>query len=133
MASCGMDTLTTRELGEEGERLTADYLERRGCRILARNWRTSLGEVDIVASEDDGTILFVEVKTRMVSGRWRVDAQAQRAVDTSKRERYLRMARYYQMRCEDCVCVRFDVAAVEVVPNRSVRLSYVRGAFGSDL
>ena len=49
-------------LGRAGERAAARYLERCGCRILARNARTFGGELDIVAL-DGGVLLFVEVKT----------------------------------------------------------------------
>ncbi len=50
-------------LGREGEQAAAEYLERNGMRVLARNWRCSIGEIDIVAVE--GRVLVVcEVKTR---------------------------------------------------------------------
>jgi putative endonuclease len=50
-------------LGRQGEQLAADYLTTSGLEILARNWRCSQGEIDIVAA--DGRVLVVcEVKTR---------------------------------------------------------------------
>ncbi|RUQ97573.1 YraN family protein [Labedella endophytica] len=51
------------ELGRRGEDLAVDFLERAGYEILARNWRTRTGEVDIVARMD-GITAIVEVKTR---------------------------------------------------------------------
>jgi putative endonuclease len=51
------------DLGRRGEDLAAAYLEGRGLEILERNWRCSLGEIDIVA-RDGGTLVFAEVKTR---------------------------------------------------------------------
>jgi putative endonuclease len=51
------------DLGRFGEQLAADYLARRGYVILDRNWRSSGGEIDIVARHDGETV-FVEVKTR---------------------------------------------------------------------
>lgn len=51
-------------MGELGERLAADYLEKRNCRVLANNYRAGrLGEIDLVVS-DHATISFIEVKTR---------------------------------------------------------------------
>jgi len=50
-------------LGTSGEQLAASYLVGQGMRILARNFRTRYGEVDLVASDAD-TVVFVEVKTR---------------------------------------------------------------------
>jgi len=52
-----------RALGERGENLAVARLEKLGYRILERNYRVRLGEIDIIA-EDSGTLAFVEVKTR---------------------------------------------------------------------
>ncbi|MCA8984693.1 MAG: YraN family protein [Planctomycetaceae bacterium] len=50
-------------LGARGERLAARFLRQRGMRILARNHRNRLGEIDLIAL-DQRTIVFVEVRTR---------------------------------------------------------------------
>ena len=50
-------------LGQQGEQLAAEYLQRAGFRVLARNWRCSEGEIDIVAA-DRRTLVACEVKTR---------------------------------------------------------------------
>jgi putative endonuclease len=56
------------ELGRRGEDLAVDFLQRSGYEILARNWRTPTGEVDIVARMGAVTAI-VEVKTRRPSRR----------------------------------------------------------------
>jgi len=53
----------TQILGNHGETIIANYLQKAGYTILARNYRTSHGEIDIIAQRGD-TISFVEVKTR---------------------------------------------------------------------
>jgi putative endonuclease len=50
-------------LGRRGEDLAAVYFGDRGYRLIARNWRCSQGEIDLIA-ERDGALVFVEVKTR---------------------------------------------------------------------
>jgi len=50
-------------LGKSGEEAAVNLLKENGYKILMRNYRTRLGEIDIVASDQD-TIAFVEVKTR---------------------------------------------------------------------
>ena len=50
-------------LGRLGERLAAEHFERLGYTVLARNYRTRFGELDLVAA-DDYTLVFCEVKTR---------------------------------------------------------------------
>lgn len=56
-----------RELGKYGEDIATQYLARRGYRIIARNVRTYVGEIDIVAKEGD-MLVFVETKTRKSLG-----------------------------------------------------------------
>lgn len=51
-------------IGAIGENAIAEYLTARGFRILARNWRTKGGEIDLVAKSPGGVVHFVEVKTR---------------------------------------------------------------------
>ena len=51
------------ELGRTGEQIAVEYLERAGLRILDRNWRSTDGEVDIVATERR-VLVVCEVKTR---------------------------------------------------------------------
>lgn len=50
-------------LGKRGEELAIDFLKKQGYRIVTRNYRTALGEVDIIAVDKD-THCFIEVKTR---------------------------------------------------------------------
>lgn len=54
-------------LGVYGERLAGNYLESLGYEILERNWRCSLGEIDLIA-KDKARYVFVEVKTRNGAG-----------------------------------------------------------------
>ena len=56
-----------RRLGAKGERLAAQHLEARGCEVIARNFRTRFGELDLVA-RDERFLVFCEVKTRIVLG-----------------------------------------------------------------
>jgi putative endonuclease len=51
-------------VGKSGEEYVAKVLQARGYRILARNWRIREGEIDIVAENPNGAIVFVEVKSR---------------------------------------------------------------------
>ena len=56
-------TARTKTLGNAGENFAASYLESRGYKILAKNFRVRSAEIDIIAELDD-VIIFVEVKTR---------------------------------------------------------------------
>ncbi|KPK27130.1 MAG: hypothetical protein AMJ61_06590 [Desulfobacterales bacterium SG8_35_2] len=56
-------TLPNKKLGAKGEEIAVRYLKRRGYRILERNYRIKLGEIDIIA-EQGADLVFIEVKTR---------------------------------------------------------------------
>jgi putative endonuclease len=80
----------TKTLGRLGERLALKYLKKRGYRILATNYSTDSGEVDIIGY-DHGVIAFVEVKTRTTLEFGTPDT----AVTPHKMRQIARVARQY--------------------------------------
>lgn len=70
------------ELGKWGEDTAADYLQRKGYTILERDWKSGRRDIDIIASYDNATMVFVEVKTR----RNRLFTDPEDAVDYQKLE-----------------------------------------------
>ena len=95
-------------LGNEGERLAARYLRRQGYKILARRYRTALGELDLVA-RDGACIVFVEVKTR----RSTVAGQPHEAVDRAKQAQLTRLALAFLKRYRRLEQpARFDVVSI---------------------
>ena len=103
-----MGSDATVALGISGENLACDALSRQGYAILARRYRTRVGEIDIVA-RDGPTLVFVEVKTR-TSEDFGVPAEA---VTRRKQRRIATMARWYlsEHRLHGRLC-RFDVVTV---------------------
>src|SRR3954447_19988931 len=80
-----------RTLGERGERIAAEHLTRAGYTILAANFRTRFGELDLVAA-DAGCLVFCEVKTR-IAGTRRGPAGPLDAIGPRKRAQVRAMAR----------------------------------------
>lgn len=99
----------SRALGAEFERRAAAYLERRGLRVVEKNYVCRRGELDLVC-DDGGTLVFVEVRAR-ADGRFGAPEETVRRL---KRRRLVLAARHYLMvrRVEDRPC-RFDVVAIE--------------------
>ena len=71
----GASGINSRELGRLGEDYACQWLRQRNWRILARNWRSRFGELDIIALDPEATLVFVEVKTRR-TGRFGFPEQA---------------------------------------------------------
>jgi len=117
----------TQSLGRLGEDVAAGFLERRGLVILARNARSRLGEIDLVA-RDGATLVFVEVKARAAGAA----DPPQAGVDTRKRARLARAALGYlaRHRPQGLRC-RFDVVAVTLDPRGGLpRVEHFTHAFG---
>ena len=119
--------MSTKQDGDWGEALAAEYLEARGCRIVEREWRCRLGEIDLIA-EQEGTLLFVEVKLR-TNLRYGMPRESV----TAKKQEKLRSAAllYLSMHGLDA-SARFDVAEVYTDVHhsaRSTRIEYIENAF----
>ena len=109
-------------LGHKGERLTEKYYRRQGCKVLARNWRSGLDELDLVVL--DGVVLvFVEVKTRTAD--W--GGEGYRAVNRRKKRALQRAARAWLRQIGGAPHTRFDVIEVMVCQGGTVRLLQHRG------
>ena len=124
------DALRRRSLpnnpGRRGEDVAHRYLRRRGCTVVARNYRppSGPGEIDLVAWHG-GRLVFVEVKTRSTADFGAPD----RAVDAAKRQAIERAARDYARRANvGWEKTRFDI--VSVVLERPLRVEWLQDAFG---
>jgi putative endonuclease len=110
--------------GAAGEALATAFLQGRGYTILARNFRCTAGEIDVVAL-DAHTIVFGEVRTR----RGRAHGSALESVTVAKQRQVVRVAGYYLARHRLYAHpVRFDVVAVEV-RGWTVNVAHVVDAF----
>ncbi|MDR3359479.1 MAG: YraN family protein [Bifidobacteriaceae bacterium] len=112
------------KLGRYGEAVAAAYLESLGWRVVDRNWRCPVGELDLVAAPEPGTVVFVEVKTR--SGDHCGAPEA--AVTPRKVARLRRLAGLWlAARPEPAQAVRLDVIAVNIGGRRGRSLRHYRG------
>jgi len=100
------------DTGHIGEAIAAKYYQQRGWLLLNHNYRTRMGEIDLILYRDD-TLVFAEVKTRTGA---MLDRPAA-AVDARKQQRLILAAQQY-LQCSPYrdAAIRFDV--VEVTPRR---------------
>ena len=80
----------TKKVGNIGERYAANYLQKKGYKVIARNFKVKVGEIDIIAQDGD-TLVLVEVKTRNNT----LYGQPEEAVNTKKIYRIQRAGEYF--------------------------------------
>ena len=115
------------ELGRRGEQEAVNFLKNSGYNIISTNYRTRLGQIDIIAKHKN-TICFVEVKTRKTQ--W--FGRPQEAVNASKQRRmsacalmFLKQNRLFNLPA------RFDVVSISYADMQS-KIELIRNAFELD-
>ena len=112
-------TLGRKKLGAKGESIAVSFLQNAGYRIVERNYRVRLGEIDIIA-EEGGYLVFIEVKTRTDS----LYGSPFESVTRQKQRQLSKVALAYMSKlgCHDRPA-RFDVVAVKLQgPNKKVSM-----------
>lgn len=116
------------DLGVWGESLAAEYLIRKGYRIIARNYENFIGEIDIIAMQDR-VLCFVEVKTREGDQY----GSPFESVTLQKQKKIVKVAQVYLLEngIEDQDC-RFDVVSILLEGNYLKKIEIIEDAFDLD-
>ena len=123
-------TTPRQALGQAGEEMAARHLEAQGYRIIARNYRCPVGEMDIVAQEGERWA-FVEVRTR----RGRSHGTPEESITPAKQRKLIEVAStYLQEKGLHDVDWRIDVVAIELsFDGRPPRVNLIRSAVSGDV
>jgi len=113
-------------LGRWGEKRCERFLKRKGFKTIVRNFACKLGEIDLIASDSAGAIVFIEVRTRADEG----FTEAQDTVTPKKRARLVRTAKYFlkTYKVKDKP-LRFDVVAVVLGQKDRPKIRHYENAF----
>ena len=117
---------TTKQAGDAAEDLALRHLLSAGLRLVTRNYRTpgrGGGEIDLVMRDADGTLVFVEVRSRRAGAH----GGAAASIGGVKRRRIVLAARHYLMRLGAPPPCRFDVVVID-----AGNLQWLRAAFDAD-
>ena len=96
-------------LGWQGQKQCEKYLKGKGLKLLARNFSCRTGEIDLIMTEDNGTIVFIEVKTR--SNEKFADAEG--AITKAKKHRFKSATQFFITKNKlENFPLRFDVVIV---------------------
>lgn len=99
----------TLEIGKQAEQLACRHLERHGLRLLAQNFRSRYGELDLIMRDGDTTV-FIEVRSRQQDNL--VDSLE--SIDRRKQRKLIRTAQFYLLSTPSLANrpARFDVVAI---------------------
>ncbi len=114
----------TKKLGNKGEDIASAYLEKKGYRIIERNYKTNTGEIDIIA-RDKETVVFIEVKTRADYS----FGYPYEAVHYRKRQKLKSLALMYMKKIGKEVPVRFDVLSIIQSCKGRFEIEHIKDAF----
>ena len=115
-------------IGRYGEQIAADFLRKKGYTILASNYSTRVGEIDLIARKGE-IVAFVEVKTRSRD----YISRPSEAVTAAKQRKIIKTAQFYLMRSEKELQPRFDVIEIVTASKNDFRvleIEHIEDAFG---
>jgi len=113
-----------KNLGEYGEDVAVSYLKKRGYKIIKRNFRCVLGEIDIIAKKDS-YLVFVEVKTRKQGA----EIMPEDSINYEKERRLKKIAEFYiNNYCWEDIECRFDVLSIIIGKDEEV-INIIEDAF----
>lgn len=121
-AAWGRRRMNERSVGTRTEERASEFMTEQGLTVLARNYRTKVGEIDLIAESPDGVIVFAEVKYRR-SERYGLPEEA---VGIRKQETIRKTALWFlrERKLSPESAVRFDVIAMD-----SNEIRWYRDAF----
>ena len=114
------------DLGNLAEELAATFLEKKGYKILVKNFRYQRGEIDIIA-EFNNQIIIVEVKARGSD----ISMEPQEAVTKTKIKSLVMVADFFMKDRNLNQEVRFDIIAVLPDEKRKLQITHLEDAFQS--
>jgi putative endonuclease len=116
----------TRLLGRWGQKQCERFLKKKGYRTLVRNFSCRTGEIDLIAAASDGTVVFVEVKTRANED----FSDAEAAITAAKKQRMIRAANFFVKKHKlENLPLRFDVVIVIAAEKGKMQIRHYENAF----
>lgn len=115
--------MTTKELGDLGERFALQHLREKGIEVVTMNYRFQRNEVDVICENDDA-IVFIEVKTRQtaqIGPPWK-------AVTRTKQKQIIKCAHHYLVSNNIDKEARFDIISI-VHNSKGTFIEHIEDAF----
>lgn len=116
--------MKTQHIGQRGETLAREYLEKQGYEFITANWRCKAGEIDLVMKTPEGVLVFVEVRMRRPTQ----FGLGYETVAWQKQRKLIRAAKWYMQSTRWRGDARFDVVSIIDHPGRQ-EIEHIPNAF----
>ena len=124
--------VTTKQIGDGAEERALAHLQRQGLRLVERNYRVAQGpqarggEIDLIMQAGDGTLVFVEVRSRR-NGHF---GGAAASITPFKQQRIIYSAQCFLTRYRSARACRFDIVTIEGASLQWVPAAFDAGSRG---
>ncbi len=108
--------------GAQAEQLAAQFLQQQGLKLVAQNYRSRFGEIDLIM-QDGTTLVFIEVRLRRNAG----FGGAAASIDTHKQQRIIRTAQQYLASLARTPPCRFDAVLLDDM--QGCNMQWLKNAF----
>lgn len=116
-------------LGKKGEAIAERHLIQLGWTILEHNWRYKRAEIDLIAKNTEGILIFIEVKTRSAD----YFGAPEEFVTAAQQARLIDAANRYMEAIDYDWEIRFDIISIVCPSNSSHQLKHLKDAFWAGL
>lgn len=117
-------SLARKKLGDKGEQIALEYLEKKNMKLLDKNWRSKHGEIDLVMMDGE-TLCFVEVRSKIGTDR----GHPLETITAAKQRQIVRVSSHYlQINNLEESPVRFDAVGI-VKDGEKFEITHIPAAF----
>lgn len=114
--------------GSAGEKIAVEFLEKIGYKILNTNFRSKIGEIDIIAEGGEGNLNFIEVKSRFSNA----FGKPSEAINNKKKRKIIECSQLFMQNFKIDInrqSVAYGLISIEFLDNDSLKLIYFENAF----
>lgn len=117
---------SSKSLGARGEEIAAHHLTNLGWKVVQRNWRCPEGEIDLIAIDPDGVVVFIEVKCRSGLG----FGDPLEAITRAKVMKLRQLASIWMSKQGPVGLVRVDAIGILLQKGDFPKITHIKGILG---
>lgn len=124
-----MNNKTSKQIGDEAEQIAADFLISQGLKILHKNYKTRFGEIDLIAQDQNSTLIFVEVRFRQFD-KYQKFGNSAESITFKKQQKIIKAAQEFLTTLNKTPFCRFDCVLFDSQNNqKNIPPKWIKNAF----